>query len=294
MFTFDLEKSLLTPVLTTGIVYYKRQLWTYNLGIHDCVKETGCMHMWDESTASRGSQEVGSCILSHIKEMETDATNLILYSDSCGGQNRNIYLVCLWLHIVASSEYSFTNIDHKFMISGHSFLPNDRDFSHIELQGKKTLQIFVPEHWEQVVRQACIKNPFHVSKMETDSFVSLKPLKGAIVNRKVNTIGGKVEWLKIHWIAVSKDKPLEFRYRYSNNALKCWKTVNLQHKTKRCPLDMGRITLPPLYSAPRPINKKKVDDLLELLNFIPPVYHEFYRQLETISGTTSDSEEEAE
>ena len=36
MITFDLEKSLPTPVLSNGIVYYKRQLWTYNQGIHDC------------------------------------------------------------------------------------------------------------------------------------------------------------------------------------------------------------------------------------------------------------------
>ena len=34
MFTFNLEKSLHTPVLTTGVVYYKRQPWTYNQGIH--------------------------------------------------------------------------------------------------------------------------------------------------------------------------------------------------------------------------------------------------------------------
>ena len=168
--------------------------------------------MWDESTASRGSQEVGSCILSHLKEINSDATNLILYSDACGGQNRNIYLVCLWLHIVASSEYSLTNIDHKFMVPGHSFLPNDRDFGHIELSRRKAQHIYVPHDWEQVVIQARRKNPFHVCKMKREDFVSLKPLKAAIVNRKINTVGGKVEWLKIRWISVQKDMPLQFRY----------------------------------------------------------------------------------
>lgn len=77
--------------------------------------------------------------------MEMDATNLTLYSNACRGQNGNIYLVCLWLHIVS------TNIDHKFMISDHSYLPNDKDFGHIELSQKKTAHILVPEDWEEVV-----------------------------------------------------------------------------------------------------------------------------------------------
>ena len=53
------------------------------------------------------------------------ATKLILYSDSYGGQNRNVNMVCLWLHIVASPEFNIMQIDHKFMVSGHSYLPND-------------------------------------------------------------------------------------------------------------------------------------------------------------------------
>ena len=45
MLTFDLEQTLATPLLTTNVVFYKRQLWTYNLGIHDCKTGKGCIHM---------------------------------------------------------------------------------------------------------------------------------------------------------------------------------------------------------------------------------------------------------
>ena len=76
-----------------------------------------------------------------------------------------------------------------------------------------------------------------------------------------------------------KDKPLQFQYRYSNNSLESWKTVDLKRKTKGRPVDMARIALPLLYDRPRAINPKKVSDLLELLDFVPPVHHAFYLQL---------------
>ena len=117
------------------------------------------------------------------------------------------------------------------------------------------MQIYVPEDWENVVRQARRKNPFTVSRMEREDFVSLDPLK-VIVNREVNTHYAKVEWLKIHWIAVSKEQPLQFRYRYSNNSLERWKTVDLKRKTKGRPPDMGKIVLPVLYSRPRIMNTR--------------------------------------
>ena len=54
---------------------------------------------------------------------------------------------------------------------------------------------------------------------------------------------------------------------------------------------MGLIPLPPLYARIRPISKSKLDDLHQLLPFVPPVYHDFYAQLSDHGLNDSDSDE---
>ena len=105
---------------------------------------------------------------------------------------------------------------------------------------------------------------------------------------------------------MTKEKPLQFAYKYSHNTLECWKSVDLRRKTKGRPVDMGLARLPPLYSGPRQISSAKLADLRELLCFVPPVYHGFYTvltaaaegsDLDSDSGSdneTSDSESDME
>ncbi|KAF2890949.1 hypothetical protein ILUMI_15224 [Ignelater luminosus] len=94
--TFDLPQTLPTPKLFTGPTFYKKKVFCYNFSIH-------CLHfyMWDDSTAGRGADAIGSCLLKHFEMKDIWGEKLVAISDSCGGQNENWSLVAVWLRQTA-------------------------------------------------------------------------------------------------------------------------------------------------------------------------------------------------
>lgn len=282
---FDLMKTLPTPVLSTGICYYKRQLWTYCLGIHNLGTNKAVMYTWNESIASRGPQEIGSCVMRHINEF-VKTKKLIMYSDQCGGQNRNIKMSVLCNYIVSSSENPIEEIDHKFLVSGHSYLPCDQDFGLIEKQKKFFRDIFIPQDWNKVIESARKRSPFKLIEMTFHDFFSTSELEKLITNRKISSNKSKVEWLKIQWLHYRKSHPFTIYYKYSNNPHVLYDTVNIA-KRNSVNIDSG-IQLNVLYPNGHKIDSKKKKDLLELISYIPPVFHDFYKKLKTSETQTEE------
>lgn len=84
VFTIDLQKALAFPKLTCSVAYYKTNMYIYTFGCHSFNTITATMYMWDET---RGSQELGSCVVSHLRQNAANHRSIVMYSDSCTEQN---------------------------------------------------------------------------------------------------------------------------------------------------------------------------------------------------------------
>ena len=284
-FTFDLQKVLSVPRLTTSEAYYCRQVSVYNLGIHNLSTGEGLMHVWDETVASRGAEEISSCLLKYCSDRAASGVQVInAFSDACGGQNRNFKVVLISMYLCLTTD--IVEINHRFMISGHSYLPNDADFGVIERATVKT-DIFVPEQWCEVIKK-CKRssNKFQVVPMKPELFKSVSKLAKAVTVRKTTEDGSKVEWMKIQWISIRKSEPLKMFFKYTVQDDAVFSCVSF--KKMACGQTEFTDPLTQLYEQqPRALSQEKVKDAKKLLKYVPQVYHLWYCRLEANTVDTA-------
>lgn len=285
MFTFDLQRALELPSISTNEAFYRRQLWVYNLGIYDEKRDKAYMYIWNESIASRGAQEVTSCLLKHFQNFVPSETKLIiLNSDSCGGQNRNIKTTLMLKKCMDAWPHSaLTSIEQRFFLSGHSYNSCDRCFGVIEKQKKRTEQILIPQHWINLIAQAKKNEPkFTVVRMEREDFFSSKNLESAITNRKKAKNGEKVNWFTIQKIINYRSNPFDMTFeKYSEPPLPpVHISIRKRGQQGKSTNSFSRLKLHSLYTKSRPIKREKYKDLMKLLEYISEEFWPFYQKLE--------------
>lgn len=283
--TFDLQRALEIPSISTSEAFYRRQLWCYNLCIYDLKRERGYMFFWNESVASRGAQDIGSCLNKYFKQfIPGNTTKIILYSDACPGQNRNIKITIMIKKILESWPHSeLQSIEQRFFFSGHSYNSCDRCFGTIEKQKRITEMIYVPEHWANIIAQAKKNEPkFTVVEMVKDDFLSCKEIEKIITNRKKSINNEKINWMTFQKIINIRNSPFDLIFeKYSSEQPAQQIQVYLRKRGKNSEsITFSNAEFTPLYEKSRPIARKKYDDLLKLIEYIPSQFHTFFTTLE--------------
>ncbi|KAJ8874587.1 hypothetical protein PR048_025453 [Dryococelus australis] len=98
-------------------------------------------------------------------------------------QNRNMNVALTLLRYVHSDNNSIETIERKFLVSGHSYLPNDGDFGCVETASKNRT-LYVPKDWVQFRRNKM----FVVHGIQCSDIVSVKRLQICNTRRRINLL----------------------------------------------------------------------------------------------------------
>lgn len=173
------------------------------------------------------------------------------------------------IHLVIKGY--FHKIDMKFLVSGHSYMPCDRDFWIIEKR-KKVTKAFVPSQLGDMVKSARVKNPFKVVQMTEEDFHDI----GTVADNFISTT--KMNISKASWIQLNSEKPTTVKIRKTFNEMEAWTSIQVLKKGKKSQNISDWQSLTPLSQSNRISNEKK-KDLLAMREYLDVEYRDFYTNL---------------
>lgn len=106
----------------------------------------------------------------YLENFVTDpgVLKLIVFSDNCAGQNKNINLMLLYLRLIHSKRLS--GVHHYYLETGHSYLPCDRDFGVLE-KHLRPHEVYSTEDYCSYMKTCRITDPATVIRLTADDFI---------------------------------------------------------------------------------------------------------------------------
>ncbi|KAJ8872008.1 hypothetical protein PR048_028348 [Dryococelus australis] len=160
-YMFDLQQCLPTPCLIKSVVFYYRQLRTFTLTMYDSTNSRTRCYMCHEAEDARGGNKIATCIYKQLVSLPPDVEHVILYSDTCGGQNKNSHVSAMFLTAIQNIQHLKT-VDHKFM----NTLSDEEPFKELSLVRRGAAKTTIEP-------KKCYTEQLPIPKKNKNDFISI-------------------------------------------------------------------------------------------------------------------------
>jgi len=224
--------------------------------------------VWSEEEAKRGSVEVCSAIYEWLLRIKVENYKTITtFSDSCGGQNRNKAIIAFFMYIC--QMFQIESWEHQYLETGHSYLPNDRDFGQIAKNAKYASTVYTFDQWTDVIKSARKKNPFEIIRMKGKFREIEKLVESRKFNNENTSATVKFNFIKLRYFKVFKNSN-KVEYRELDDQIH---TLDYPFKSAQ------EMTSLQYADRAHKISKEKYKDLMSMMHLIPDEYKPFYTNL---------------
>lgn len=109
------------PKGDTSLFYYVSKLNVFNFTIYELHSKDVECYVWDEATANRGVNDLGTCVFKYLQNLaqNNSTVDVIFYTDNCVGQQKIKMMLSMYMFAVQHYP-NIKTITHKYLIKGHT------------------------------------------------------------------------------------------------------------------------------------------------------------------------------
>lgn len=269
--TFDLQKVLSTPHGQNMMYGFSRKYAVYNFTIYESKSQNGYCYLWGERDGKRGVIEICSHLYNYLSYVDVtgEYERISFYCDNCPGQNKNKFILAMLAYFLKNTK-NIKEISLTYLVAGHTYMPVDSMHAVIEKYASK-INVQAPSEWPTIIRNTRRKpKPYEVTVCTKSAFKDWKTIAPKKLKSKE---GSEVKFLDIKRVKMTKSG-LPF--------IEIKKTYDTDESPELVELSIRPLKeIPCAYLSDLPINKKKLDNLLDLCKklIIKKEYHSEYFSL---------------
>lgn len=272
VYTMDLQAVLLVPSLKASALYYKTKLAVHNFTIYDLKTRKGFCYLWDESQGALTANEFTSVICSFItKEVPfEEGDEIIIFSDGCGYQNRNMTLSNALVNLAYTRKITITQ---KYLEKGHTQMECDSMHSNIERQ-LRNQDIYLPSSYINACKHARkLPEPYSVKYLNYNFFLNYNAVCNFYRSIRPGTKTGDPQVTDLRALQYQTSGYIKYKLSHEDD----WKDLP-QRRSKQFAGVLNNC-IPKLYNEMLKIKKEKWLHLQQLKVVLHKDYHEYYDSL---------------